>query len=269
MDGTKGWTIQKYRIRRKIELKSLCNVFIWVNLGGIIAQFQSPSLYASLAFPLPERKLIKWLANSHKKRLESDWHHCRWDTHTHTHTQHYKNCEHVCVCLCVHTVKHFQHLINQLLTWQVDWHVLHLLLLSVSCLTHAHTHICEHTLDIERQWEPLICISWTWHTHIHTHSLLLSCPILVPKSSVIMTQYKNNDQLCHNVPRSRNHLCTIKTRGGGPQNGKKVFFVFSHEKRRPNSYFFQMISRRNQQHLCLPIRLWTVFHLKMAEVIIY
>lgn len=187
----KNWMEQKVepyrnnRIRRKIELESLCNVFIWVNLGGIIAQFQSPPLYASLAFPLPERKLIKWLANSHKKRLESDWHHCRWDTHTHT--QHYKNCEHVCVCLCVHTVKHFQHLINQLLTWQVDWHVLHLLLLSVSCLTHAHTHICEHTLDIERQWEPLICISWTWHTH--THSLTAS-----------LLSYFSSQVICDNDP---------------------------------------------------------------------
>lgn len=107
--------------------------------------------------------------------------------HTHTHTQHYKNCEHVCVCLCVHTVKHFQHLINQLLTWQVDWHVLHLLLLSVSCLTHAHTHICEHTLDIERQWEPLICISWTWHTH--THSLTAS-----------LLSYFSSQVICDNDP---------------------------------------------------------------------
>lgn len=159
-------------------------------------------------------------------------------THTHAALQKLRACVCVYVCLCVHTVKHFQHLINQLLTWQVDWHVLHLLLLSVSCLTHAHTHICEHTLDIERQWEALICISWTWHTHTHTHSLLLSCPILVPKSSVIMTQYKNSDQLCHNVPRSRNHLCTIKTRGRGTQNGKKVFFVFSHEKRYQIHIFF-------------------------------
>lgn len=53
----------------------------------------------------------------------------------------------VCVCVCVHTVKHLQHLINQLLTWQLDWHIL---------LTLKHTLTEAQPLDIEGLWDSLI-----------------------------------------------------------------------------------------------------------------
>lgn len=94
--------------------------------------------YVRGAKPTEQRKWSKQ-KKSRMIRLACDlWLDCRWETHTYATDP--------CVCVCVHTVKHLQHLINQLFAWQLDWQLVLALCLYLSH-THEHTHLTLRSRD--------------------------------------------------------------------------------------------------------------------------
>ena len=170
---------------------------MWCELVKLL-YFHLPLYLSPLSFTLAGRKEIKRLTTRHKKKGKSDWYVTSDSTAGETHT--FTVPPRLWACVCVHEVKHFQRLINQPLTWQLDWHLLH-----THIHTHTHTHTQTHTLDIERQGDSLMpsalpetdnCWMPGTHTHIyiyintystdtHTHTHITFLPTLIPKSRVI------------------------------------------------------------------------------------